>query len=196
MLTNQMGNMVVLMERMQTSIDRLMQPEGMIQPDTGQAPTFVTPPPWEISHLSPMSEVFTPQTTPPTPNPPPFPPNLGRLTPAQLPLPPRTQDTRQKAVSTESDPIVSTAAASTSRPNQVQRTNPTTQPQYYQNMPSTQYHPPPLNPTTTQSQPTSAHNIQPQPPYTQPTQQAMPFTHNHPPNQNLPYTPFPAATTC
>jgi hypothetical protein len=131
MLTNQMGNMVVLMERMQTSIDRLMQPEGMIQPDTGQAPTFVTPPPWEISHLSPMSEVFTPQTAPPTPNPPPFLANLGRLTPAQLPLPPSTNDARQKAVVTEAGPLVSTTTSSSSRLAVVQRTNPTTHPHHY-----------------------------------------------------------------
>jgi hypothetical protein len=180
--------MVALMERMQTSIDKLTQPEGNLQLNTGQAPTFVTPPPRTSSNLSPIPEVSTPQDTPPTQNPPPFPPTLGRLTPAQLPLPPSTQDARQKAVSTESELIVSTSTTSSSRQIHIQRINPTTQPHYYQ--PTTQNPTPPLHPTTTQTNQNPSHNTQPQPSYSQPLHQTMPYTHSHSPNQSFPQNCF------
>jgi hypothetical protein len=150
--------------------------------DADQAPTFVTPPPRASSHLSPIPEVSTPQATPPTPNPPPFPPNLGRLTPAQLPIPPSTDDARQKVVVTETEPLVSTTKASSSRLTVVQRTNPTTHPHHYlpqnQHRSSTQNPTRPLNPTTTHITQTNNHNKSQHPNYHQPPHQVQNFPQN------------------
>jgi hypothetical protein len=174
MLTSQMENMAGMMARMQSSIDRLAPSEGTNNTDTGQQRELVTPPPRSSTQLSPIPEVPTPQATPAAQNPPPFPPNLGRLTPAQLPVPPRTEAVRHKSVSESNAQTTEVLAAQTTF---VQRTNPSTQPQYYQtpNPSASTSHTQtlPQNPSTTQLQ-QSTHD----PPYTQPTHHYHP-PHNH-----------------
>lgn len=161
-LTSQMESMTMMMEWMLRCIERIAPPLGMSPSDMGQAPTFVTPPPRSHTPLSPILEIPTPQPTPypppppqPSPqtqNPPPFPPNLGSLTPSQLPVPPRMEDVRQKATMPEQEHPSSSRQI-------VQRTTPTTNPQYYQNSPR-QQHDPPRHPTYQEQH--YPHSYQPQ----------------------------------
>jgi hypothetical protein len=139
-LHEQMLQMTTMMAQMQTSMNRFAPPEGTNNTDSlmvEQQRTFVTPPPRASTVLSPIQEVPTPQPTPQTTKQPPFPPKLGALSPEQLPFNPHPQPTRPNGptVSTNTDPIVTTVAASSSTQQFTQVTNPSTQPQYYQQPP-------------------------------------------------------------
>jgi hypothetical protein len=155
-LQGEMSKLTEMMVNMQSNFSRFAPPEHMnhsYPTHPGQNRTFVTPSPPGHTVLSPIMEGHTPVPTPPNPKPPPFPPNLGNLTPDQLPMPPHSQPARHIAhTTTTAPPITSTMPSSSSQPHFSQTTNPITQPFAYN---------PPNNPYT----PNSQQQYSPYPPY-------------------------------
>jgi hypothetical protein len=135
MLQGEMSKITNMVANMQFHFSRLTTTDSTPPADltaAGQNRNFVTPPPLPSKQLSPILEETTGATTNLLPNPPPFPPNLGKLTPDQLPLTPsqtRIQPVRQNnQTTTNQTPITSSMPSSSNNNAFTQVTNPNTQP--------------------------------------------------------------------
>jgi hypothetical protein len=147
-LHGELAKLTSMMASMQSSLTNIHPPAE--PPPSQQNPTFRTPPPLPNKPLSPILEETTPIPKHSTAKTPPFPPNLGNLTPDQLPIPPsghHTQPVRQIANVTTTEPITSATPSSSQQTiNHVtQCTNPASNPSIYTNIPNFPSYPPPPN---------------------------------------------------